>query len=88
MNENSDLGDTLRELAPPLLMALGALSLLRTSRVLSLVALGIFAYDIAGRRDGELALRRLKSQRLDDTIADSFPASDPPSFSGASAGAP
>ena len=87
--------ETLKEIVPPVLMALGAFSLLRTSRFLSLVALGVFLYDAGvnadtGRkkRGRDLPSRRAAEARLDEEIGDSFPASDPMSFSGTTAGAP
>jgi hypothetical protein len=87
--------DNLKEIVPPVLMALGALSLLRTSRFLSLVALGVFLYDAGANSDADrkkrgrdLPSRRAAAERLDEQIADSFPASDPISFSGTTAGAP
>jgi len=87
---------SLKEIVPPVLMAFGAISLLRTSRLLSLVALGALLYDTAADVDAErkargrsLPVRRAESRRLDTEIEDSFPASDPPSSSGSmTAGAP
>jgi len=77
------------------LIALGALSLIRSSRLLGFVAAGAYLYDAAQkvdadrrRRGVDLPSRRRESQRVDDEIADSFPASDPPSFSGTTAGTP
>ena len=88
--------ETLKEIIPPVLMAFGAVSLLRTSRFLSLIALGAFLYDAAVNSDGDrkargrdLPSRRAAAKRLDQEIEDSFPASDPPSSSGSTtAGAP
>jgi hypothetical protein len=87
--------ETLKEAVPPVLIALGALSLLRSSRLLGLAALGVYLYDAAQkvdadrrRRGVDLPSRRRMGQRIDDEIADSFPASDPPSFSGMTAGNP
>jgi len=87
--------ETLKEIVPPVLMALGAFSLLRTSRFLSLVALGVFLYDAGAnsdtnrkKRGRDLTSRKAIAARLDEEIADSFPASDPMSFSGTTAGAP
>ena len=85
--------ESLKEIVPPVLIALGALSLIRSSRLLGLVAAGAYLYDAAQkvdadrrRRGVDLPSRRRIGQRIDDEIADSFPASDPPSFSGATAG--
>jgi hypothetical protein len=87
--------ESLKELLPPVLMTVGAISLLRMSRFLSLVAIGVLLYDAAvasdtGRkaRGRDLASRQRASKLLDREIEDSFPASDPPSFSGTTAGAP
>jgi len=87
--------ETLKDAVPPVLIALGALSLLRSSRLLGLAALGAYLYDTAQkvdadrrRRGVDLPSRRRESNRIDDEIADSFPASDPPSFSGMTAGKP
>jgi hypothetical protein len=87
--------ETLKDAVPPLLMALGALSLLRSSRILTLVALGALLYDVAANSDTDrkargrdLRSKRRASTLLDAEIEDSFPASDPPSFSGNTAGAP
>jgi hypothetical protein len=87
--------ESLKEIVPPVLIALGALSLLRSSRLLGLVAAGAYLYDAAQkvdadrrRRGVDLPTRRRESKRIDDEIADSFPASDPPSFSGMTAGKP
>ena len=87
--------ETLKEIVPPVLIALGALSLLRSSRLLGLVAAGAYLYDAAQnvdadrrRRGVDLPSRRRQSNRIDEEIADSFPASDPPSFSGMTAGKP
>ena len=86
---------SLKDVVPPVLMAVGAISLLRMSRFLSLVALGGLLYDAAissdtsrKARGGDLASRRRASALLDREGADSFPASDPPSFSGNTSGAP
>ncbi|HTJ64084.1 MAG TPA: hypothetical protein VL899_09760 [Alphaproteobacteria bacterium] len=87
--------ETLKEAVPPLLMALGAISLLRSSRLLSLVAAGAVLYNLANateqkrRKNGaNIAARRAVGRSIDQEMEDSFPASDPPSFSGATAGAP
>ena len=87
--------ETLKEIVPPVLMALGAISLLRTSRFLSFAILGAYLYDAAvnndtGRksRGRDVASRRAASDRLDAEIEDSFPASDPPSYSGSTVGRP
>lgn len=86
---------TLKAYVPPVLMALGAFTLLRTSRLLSLGLLGLWAYDIAAGADGtrktrgrDVGSRRLADQAVDAAVEDSFPASDPPSYSGSTAGAP
>ncbi len=85
----------LKEIVPPVLMTLGALSLLRTSRLLSLVLLGAYLYDAAVQSDGvrkkrgrDIGSRRNAGERVDTAVDHSFPASDPPSFSGSTAGAP
>jgi hypothetical protein len=91
--------ESLKEIVPPVLIALGAISLLRSSRLLSLVAIGAYLYDAAVKTDTDrkkrgrdLPSRRAMAARLDEAldeeIADSFPASDPMSFSGTTAGAP
>ena len=87
--------ESLKEIVPPVLIALGAISLLRSSRLLGLVALGAYLYDVAVKTDmdrkkrgRDLSKRRAITARLDEEIADSFPASDPISFSGTTAGAP
>jgi hypothetical protein len=89
------LDTALREMVPPVLMALGAFTLLRTSRLLSLAVLGYWAYDVATSTDRsrvsrgrDIAAKRAAHQAVDAEIEDSFPASDPPSFSGSTAGAP
>lgn len=91
----SSTSEELKEIVPPVLIALGALSLLRSSRLLSLVAAGAYLYDAAQKVDADrrqrgvdLRSRKRESRRVDDEIADSFPASDPPSFSGMTAGPP
>jgi hypothetical protein len=90
-NSTSDL----KEIVPPVLIALGAITLLRFSRLLSLVATGAYLYDLAQKTDADrkkrgrdLPSRRALGARLDEQMADSFPASDPMSFSGTTAGAP
>ena len=87
--------ENLKEVVPPVLIALGAISLLRSSRLLSLVAAGAYLYDMAQKVDADrkkrgvdLPSRRRMTARVDAEIADSFPASDPPSFSGMTAGTP
>jgi hypothetical protein len=87
--------ESLKQILPPVLMAFGAISLLRTSRFLSLLALGAFLYDAAvtsdtGRksRGRDPDSKRQASLLLDREIEDSFPASDPPSSSGNTVGAP
>ena len=87
---------SLKTIAPPLLMALGAVSLLRNPRLLMLIALGGLLYDAATEMDAgrksrgrTLAARRALGLRLDAEIEDTFPASDPPSSSGGiTAGSP
>ena len=87
--------ESLKEVVPPVLIALGAISLLRSSRLLGLLAAGAYLYDVAAKADldrkkrgRDLPSRRAMGERLDREIADSFPASDPVSFSGTTAGAP
>jgi hypothetical protein len=87
--------EALKGIVPPALIALGALSLIRSSRLLGLVALGAYLYDAAQKVDADrrkrgvdLPNRRRAGERLDEQIADSFPASDPLSFHGTTAGAP
>ena len=89
------LDSTLREVIPPVLMALGAFTLLRTSRILSLAVLGFWAYDAATKNDAgrkssgsDIGSKRAAHKAIDDASEDSFPASDPPSYSGSTAGAP
>ena len=89
------LNTALRDMVPPALMALGAISLFRTSRVLTLALLGTWAYDTVARADHDrirrhrnIAARRKREKQIDQAIEDSFPASDPPSSHGATAGAP
>jgi hypothetical protein len=81
-----------QEIVPPVLMALGAVSLLRTSRFLSLALLGGWVYSEMQKSDAARQIRAraasLASAGIDEEIDDSFPASDPPSFSGMTAGAP
>jgi hypothetical protein len=95
VHTSQSTSETLKQVVPPVLIALGALSLLRSSRMLGLVAAGAYLYDAAQkvdadrhRRGVDLPSRRRESKRVDDEIADSFPASDPPSFSGMTAGKP
>jgi len=92
---HSTTSESLKEVVPPVLIALGALSLLRSSRLLGLAALGAYLYDAAQkvdadrkRRGVDLPSRRRIADRIDEEMADSFPASDPPSFSGMTAGTP
>jgi hypothetical protein len=87
--------ETLKEFVPPVLVAVGVISLLRASRLLRLIAAGVYLYDLASKTDADrkkrgrdLPSRRALGARLDEEIADSFPASDPVSFSGTTAGAP
>jgi hypothetical protein len=77
------------------LLGLGVLSLFRTSRVLTMALAGGLLYDIANtadasrkKRERDIASRRKAAERVDIAIDDSFPASDPPSYSGSTAGAP
>lgn len=84
-----------KAILPPVLMGLGAVALLRMSRLLSLALAGILLYDAASTADRDrhlrgrtLAARRAAGERLDAELADSFPASDSPSSSGGTAGAP
>ncbi len=84
-----------KELASYGLIALGALSLLRTSRLLGLALAGAWIYDVASRsevsrrtRGRDIASKRDADARLDAQIEDTFPSSDPPSYSGSTAGAP
>jgi hypothetical protein len=93
--ESGKTAESLKEIVPPLLMALGALSLLRSSRLLRFVAAGAVLYSIADatelrrrKRGYNIAARRSAGRSIDQEMEDSFPASDPPSFSGATAGAP
>jgi hypothetical protein len=86
--------DELSAIVPPVLMALGALSLLRTSRLLALGLVGGWLYHQAQRSDGSRHARgvsapakRANSALVDAAVEDSFPASDPPSFSGTTSGA-
>jgi hypothetical protein len=94
----TDTGKTaqsLKEVVPPLLMALGAISLFRSSRLLGFVAAGAVLYNVVNATEAErrksgrnIAVRRAVGRSIDQEMEDSFPASDPPSFSGATAGAP
>jgi hypothetical protein len=95
LKSRNSTSESLKEVVPPVLIALGAISLLRSSRLLSLVAIGAYLYDVAAKADldrkkrgRDLPSRRTLGARLDEEIADSFPASDPMSFSGTTAGAP
>ena len=95
LNSRNSTSESLKEVVPPVLIALGALSLLRSSRLLSLVAMGAYLFDVAAKADRDrrkrgrdLPSRRAMGARLDEEMADSFPASDPMSFSGTTAGAP
>jgi hypothetical protein len=80
--------DDFQKIVPPLLMALGALSLLRSSRTLSVAIIGTWLYGLARKSDAERDAGRITSETIDQEMEDSFPASDPPSFSGSTAGAP
>jgi hypothetical protein len=93
--EHQTTAETLKEIVPPVLMAFGAISLLRTSKLLSLVALGAYLYNVAANSEADrrvrgrnVAARRTSGRNIDTEMEDSFPASDPPSFSGSTAGAP
>jgi hypothetical protein len=95
LHSHNSTSESLKEIVPPMLIALGAISLLRSSRLLSLVAIGAYFYDVAAKvdldrkkRGRDLPSRRALGARLDEEMADSFPASDPMSFSGTTAGAP
>ena len=95
LHSHNSTSESLKEVVPPVLIALGAISLLRSSRLLSLVAIGAYFYDVAAKvdldrkkRGRDLSSRRALGARLDEEMADSFPASDPMSFSGTTAGAP
>jgi hypothetical protein len=95
LHSRNSTSESLKEVVPPVLIALGAISLLRSSRLLSLVAIGAYFYDVAQKVDADrkkrgrdLPSRRALGARLDQEMADSFPASDPMSFSGTTAGAP
>jgi len=95
VHSRNTTSESLKEVVPPVLIALGAVSLLRSSRLLSLVAAGAYLYDMAQkvdadrkRRGVDLPSRRRTGERIDAENADSFPASDPPSFSGMTAGTP
>jgi hypothetical protein len=85
--------DELGTIVPPVLMALGAFTLLRASRFLALALVGGWLYDNARRSDGSrhargisAAAKRSASRRVDAAVEDTFPASDPPSFSGTTSG--
>jgi len=67
----------------------------RVLLVTHIAAAGAWLYDAAQkvdadrrRRGVDLPSRRRMAARIDEEIADSFPASDPPSFSGTTAGTP
>ena len=86
--EQTNAIDDFQKIVPPLLMALGAISLLRSSRTLSLAIIGTWLYGVACKSDGDRDTRRTAGESIDEELDDSFPASDPPSFSGSTAGAP
>jgi hypothetical protein len=95
LHTSQTTSENLKQIVPPVLIALGAFSLLRSSRLLGLLAAGAYIYNAAQKVDADrktrsidLSSRRRQNDRLDDEIADSFPASDPPSSSGATAGPP
>jgi hypothetical protein len=85
--------EDLSAIVPPVLMALGAFSLLRASRLLTLVLVGGWLYTKAQNSDGSRHVqgvsapaKRTQSAAVDAAIEDTFPASDPPSFSGTTSG--
>ena len=93
MDHDECSGGRATRLLPLGLMAVGAVSLLRSSGLLCLSAVGLVAYDLAcaadrdrRRRTGTVAERRSADRKVDIAMEDSFPASDPPGFSGAVAG--
>ncbi len=86
--EKSNVVDDFQKIVPPLLMGLGALTLLRSSRTLSLAVIGTWLYGVACKSDGNRDAKRIAGESIDEEMEDSFPASDPPSFSGSTAGAP
>ena len=95
LSETEETEEHLESLIPSVLLTLGAVSLLRTSRLLSLVAVGVCLYDAAVKYDAERKMRQIDlparkeaARRLDDEIEASFPASDPPYSSGTTAGSP
>jgi hypothetical protein len=95
VHSSQSTSEALKQIVPPVLIALGAVSLLRASRLLGLVAMGAYLFDAAQkvdadrkRRGVDLPTRRRLGARVDDEIDASFPASDPPSFSGVTVGRP
>src|SRR6185503_3295302 len=51
LHTSQTTSEALKEVVPPVLIALGALSLLRSSRLLGLVAAGAYLYDAAQKVD-------------------------------------
>jgi hypothetical protein len=95
VHSRNSTSENLKEIVPPVLIALGAIALLRSSRLIGLIATGAYLYDLAQKTDADrkkrgrdLPSRRALGKRLDEEMADSFPASDPMSFSGTTAGSP
>jgi hypothetical protein len=95
VQSRNSTSESLKDIVPPVLIALGAIALLRSSRLLGLIATGAYLYDLAQKTDADrkkrgrdLPSRRALGARLDEEMADSCPASDPMSFSGTTAGAP
>jgi hypothetical protein len=86
--DKSTAVDDFQKIVPPLLMALGALSLLRSSRTLSVAIIGTWLYGLACKSDRDRDAGHVTGETIDQEMEDSFPASDPPSFSGSTAGAP
>ncbi len=87
--------ETVQGVVTAAVIAFGAVSLLKTSRFLSLALLGACLYETASKSDAErrrsgkgLLARRAASRVVDLESDESFPASDPPSYSGSTAGAP
>jgi hypothetical protein len=90
---NSPKLDELSQIVPPVLMALGAFSLLRTSRFLTLALVGGWLYKVAQKSDGgrhdrgvSAPVKRQTSRKVDAAVEDTFPASDPTPFSSVTSG--